>query len=110
MDLRQDRRESSSTSGEYADHMDGILSEALYKIGKRTDKNPGAPKYDESLKETDAVINQMAGEGYMEKHPRSGKEYGIPKQTIISVFSENQIHILGSSNDLEKFKAFTEQQ
>jgi predicted metal-dependent phosphoesterase TrpH len=36
----------------------------------------------------------------------SGKEFGIPNQKIITVFNKDQIHILGSKIDIEKFKEF----
>lgn len=99
-----------TSSGEYADDMDRPLSEALFKIGKQIEANPLAPKYDENLKNTDAVINRISGEDYMEKHPRTGKEWGIPPQAIVSVFHENQIHILGSSSDVQRFREFVERE
>jgi hypothetical protein len=83
------------TSGEFIDDMDRPLSEALYKIGKQTSQNILAPKYDESLKNTDAVINRIEGDNY-----------AIPIQTVISVFEPEQIHILGSKQDIEEFKEF----
>lgn len=95
-----------TTSGEYADDMDGPLSEALFRIGKQTNDNLFAPKYDETLVDSDAVINYISGEGYIAKHPVSGGEMGIPHQTVLSVFNENQIHILGSKSDIERFKEF----
>lgn len=95
-----------NSSGEFADDMDRPLSEALYKIGKKDDGNIFAPSHEESLSDIDAVINHIAGEGYMESHPRTGVEWGIPKQDIVSVFDENKIHILGSKIDLQKFKEF----
>lgn len=94
------------SSGEYFDDMDKPLSEALFKIGKQTKKNPLAPEHDEKLKNTDAVINRILGEGYMEKHPRTGKEWGMPPQTVVSVFHDNQIHILGSLSDVQGFREF----
>ena len=97
-----------TSSGEYVDDMDRPLSEALFKIGKQTKANPLAPQYDDNLKNTDAVINRISGEYYMEKHPRTGREWGIPPQAIVSVFHENQIHILGSSSDMSKFREFVE--
>jgi len=95
-----------TSSGEYADDMDRPLSEALFKIGKQQVENPFAPKYDDSLKNTDAVINRISGEDYIAKHPRTGKEWGMAPQTIVSVFHENQIHILGSASDMQKFQKF----
>lgn len=97
-----------TSSGEYVDDMDRPLSEALFKIGKRTDKNPLAPEYDKTLKNTDAVINRISGEHYIAEHPRSKQEMGIPQQVIVSVFNENQIHILGSESDVIKFQEFVE--
>lgn len=94
----------TSSTGEYVDDMDRPLSEALFKIGKQTEKNILAPKYDEKLKDRDAVINSISGEDYVERHPVSGKEFGIPNQKIITVFNKDQIHILGSQSDFEKFK------
>jgi hypothetical protein len=96
----------AATTGEYADDVDRPLSEAMFKIGKQTKVNSFSPEYDESLKNTDAVINYISGEGYIEKHPKTGQEWGIPPQTIISVFHENQIHILGSSSDMQGFQEF----
>ena len=95
-----------NTSGEYVDDMDRPLSEALFKIGKQKEKNILAPKFDEKLENTDAVINNISGEEYIEKHPVSGREFGLPKQKIISVFHPDQISILGSKTDIEKFKEF----
>ena len=83
------------TTGEFIDDMDRPLSQALYKIGKQTSQNILAPKYDESLKDTDAVINKIEGDNY-----------AIPVQTVISVFEPEQIHILGSKADIEGFKEF----
>ena len=88
--------------------MDRPLSEALFKTGKQKSKNVLAPKYDESLKDVDGVINNIKGEEYVEKHPISGKEIGLPKQTVITVFEPEQIHILGSKQDIEGFKKFVE--
>jgi hypothetical protein len=93
------------STGEYVDDIDRPLSEALFKIGKQTE-NPIAPRYDESLKDTDAVINRISGDDYIEKHPRTGQEWGIPPQTVVSVFHEAQIHILGSQTDVQKFQEF----
>jgi len=87
------------TSGEFLDDMDRPLSEALYKIGKQTSKNILAPKYDETLKDTDAVINRIEGDNY-----------ALPIQTVISVFEPEQIHILGSKQDIEGFKNFVSTQ
>ena len=95
-----------TTSGEFIDDMDRPLSEALFKTGKQKSKNVLAPKYDESLKDTDGVINNITGEEYVAKHPISGREIGLPKQAIISVFEPEQIHILGSKQDIEGFKEF----
>ncbi|MCA9356378.1 hypothetical protein H6790_00885 [Candidatus Nomurabacteria bacterium] len=99
-----------TSSGEYVDDIDRPLSEALFKIGKQTKANPFAPEYDENLKNTDAVINHISGEDYIEKHPRTGREWGVPPQTVVSVFHENQIHILGSSSDVQKFREFVERE
>lgn len=96
----------TKATGEYVDDMDRPLSEALFKIGKQTGKNILAPQYDEKLKDSDAVINSISGEDYIEQHPVSGKEFGIPNQKIITVFNKDQIHILGSKTDIEKFKEF----
>ena len=95
-----------TTSGEFIDDMDRPLSEALFKTGKQKSKNVLAPKYDESLKDVDGVINNIKGEEYVEKHPISGKEIGLPKQTVITVFEPEQIHILSSKKDLEMFRNF----
>jgi len=94
-----------NTSGEFVDDMDAPLSEALFKMGKQTG-NAFAPKYEESLKDADAVINNIRGEDYVEKHPISGKEMGVPKQQVISVFKPEQIHILGSKKDIEQAEAW----
>lgn len=94
------------SSGEYGDDMDRPLSEALFKCGKQTRGNVLAPEYDESLKDTDAVINFILGEDYVAKHPVTGKEIGLPRQTIASVFHADQIHILGSTLDTQKFQEF----
>lgn len=99
-----------TSSGEYVDDMDRPLSEALFKIGKQTVSNPLAPEYNENLRNTDAVINRISDEDYMEKHPRTGKEWGIPPQIIVSVFRDNQIHILGSSSDVQRFQEFVERE
>jgi hypothetical protein len=96
----------TNATGEYVDDMDRPLSEALYKIGKQTQKNILAPAYDERLRDTDAVINSITGEDYIEKHPVSGREIGIPNQKIMTVFDPGQIHILGSQSDIEGFKSF----
>jgi hypothetical protein len=104
LDIRHPLEETSS--GEYADDMDRSLSKALFKIGKQTAENPFSPQYDESLKETDAVINNISGEGYVAQHPKTGNEIGLPPQIIVSVFHENQIHILGSKSDIEEFSEF----
>lgn len=97
-------------SGEYVDDMDRPLSEALFKIGKQKTPNALAPKYEESLKDTDGFVNYISGEEYIEKHPVSGREFGMPKQTLISVFNSSQIHILGSKLDIENFKNWMENQ
>lgn len=97
-----------SSSGEYSDDMDRPLSEALFRIGKQKDQNLVAPQYDESLRNSDAVVNRISGDGYVEKHPRTGEEWGIPKQVVVSVFNHYQIHILGSSSDMQRFKEFVE--
>mgnify|MGYP000222733257 FL=1 len=88
--------------------MDRPLSEALFRIGKQKDQNLLAPEYDESLRNSDAVVNRISGDGYVEKHPRTGEEWGIPKQVVVSVFNHYQIHILGSSSDMQRFKEFVE--
>lgn len=106
LDIRNPIEDTSS--GEYVDDMDRPLSEALYKIGKPVEENPFAPEYDAALKDTDAVINRISGEDYIESHPRTGREVGIPPQTIVSVFHKDQIHILGSISDMQKFKEFVE--
>jgi hypothetical protein len=95
-----------TSSGEYVDDMDQPLSKALYVMGKQTQANFLAPAYDESKKDTDAFINTNTGEDYIEKHPVSGREIGLPPQKIISVFNPDQIHILGSKSDIEQFKEF----
>lgn len=95
-----------TTSGEFIDDMDRPLSEALFKTGKQKATNILAPKYDESLKNTDGVINSITGEEYIAKHPVSGKEIGLPKQDVVTVFEPEQIHVLGSKLDLEMFKNF----
>ena len=66
--------------------MDSVISEGLFRIGKQKIVNNFAPKYEDSLKNTDAIINNISGEGYVKKHSVSGLEVGIPKQQIISVF------------------------
>lgn len=93
------------SSGEYCDDMDTPLSEALFKIGKQKN-NAFAPKYNKRLKNKDSVINNIKGEDYVEKHPISGLEWGLPKQKLISVFEPSQIHILGSKQDVEEFKKY----
>jgi len=95
-----------SSSGEIVDDMDRPLSEALFKMGKQQTVNAFSPEYDESLKNTDAVINRISGEDYIAKHPKTGKEWGMAPQTIVSVFHDSQIHILGSASDLHKFREF----
>lgn len=105
VDLQQPIYEESS--GEYADDMDRTISEALYKIGKKNDDNPLAPGYDEKLKDTDGVINDISGETYVKKHPVTGREYGgIPAQKVVTVFRAEQIHILGSDKDQKAFESF----
>jgi hypothetical protein len=99
-----------TSSGEYGDDMDRPLSQALFRIGKRTDTNSFASQYDEGLKDTDAVINRVSGEDYIAEHPISKKEMGIPPQVIVSVFHEKQIHILGSVSDVEKFQQFIDKE
>ncbi len=84
------------TSGECIDDMDKPLSEALYKTG-RLPENEFSPSYDEALKNADAVINSI-----------SGNNWSIPPQKIVSVFNQKQIHILGSSFDIQKFREFVE--
>ena len=91
------------TSGEYVDDMDRPLSEALFKIGKLKSSDPFSPAYDESLVNTNAVINTVVGDGYVEI---SGDEWGIPPQTFIAVFDPAQIHILGSAEDIESFRSW----
>ncbi len=98
------------TSGEYTDDMDRPLSEAMFKIGKQKAENPLSPEYDENLKNTDAVINRISGKDYIAKHPRTGKEWGMAPQNIVSVFHENQVHILGSASDIQKFQEFVEKE
>ena len=95
---------SDSNSGEYLDDLDRPLSELLFKLWKQRAANMLAPKYDPSLKNTDALIHYITGEEYVEKHPVSGREFGLPKQTLISVFDPNQIHILWSQRDIAWFK------
>jgi len=93
------------SSGEYVDDMDRPLSEDLFRIGKQKTDNPFAPRYDENLKDTDAVINNITGEEYRE-NPNTGQELGVPKQTVVSVFDSSQIHILGSRADVFGFTKF----
>jgi len=95
-----------TTTGEFVDDMDRPLTENLFRIGKQTMDNMFAPKFEEGLKNTDAVINYITGEDYIEKHPISGREFGLPKQTVISVFDPEQIRILGSKEDVQGFKEF----
>ncbi len=95
-----------TSSGEFVDDIDRPLSEALFKIGKQRTKNFMAPGYNEKLKDTDGVINHILGEGYIAKHPKTGKEWGIPCQTVVTVFDHTQICILGSRSDMQKFQEF----
>ena len=93
-----------SNSGEYIDDLDRPLSELLFKLWKQKAENMFAPKYDPSLKNTDALIHYITGEEYVERHPVSGREFWLPKQTLISVFDPDQIHILWSQKDIECFQ------
>ena len=95
-----------STSGEYVDDMDRPLSEALMIMGKQTDEGLFSPKHNPEHKDKDAVINTISGESYQEKHPVSGREFGIPSQKIVTVFRNSQIHILGSDADVEGFRKY----
>jgi hypothetical protein len=96
----------SNNSGEYVDDMDRPLSEALFEIGIQKESNAFAPVYNEDLKDTDAFINHISGEEYVENHPVSGRELGIPRQTLISVFDNSKISILGTPSDVKSFKEF----
>lgn len=93
-------------SGEYMNDIDEPLSKALFRIGKQTDDVMFAPEFDQSLQHTDGFINRIEGEGYIKSHPKSGREMGLPKQTVISVFDPAQIHILGSAKDRADFQKF----
>jgi hypothetical protein len=95
-----------TNTGEYVDDMDSPLSRFMYESGRQTETNQFAPKVDVSKKDRDAFINRISGEEYMKSHPVSGKEIGLPQQVLVSIFDPLQIHILGSSSDIEKFKAF----
>jgi hypothetical protein len=95
-----------STSGEYADDMDGPLSQALYVTGIKAPDNVFAPPFDPNYSGCDAVINTISGEGYIAQHPVSGNEIGLPAQKIITVFDNRRIHILGSKMDEERFRVF----
>ena len=97
-----------SSTGEYVDDMDGPISRNIFRIGKNIESNLFAPQKDDGLKEKDAVINNISGEGYIKEHPVSKKEMGIPKQDIVTVFNPSQIHILGSKKDIDGFKNFVE--
>lgn len=97
------------SAGEYADDLDRPITNALFKSGRKADPNPFALPYDESLRDADAAVTYFSGEEYVEKHPVSGREIGIPKQIAVSVFDENQIYILGTSKDIEGFKQFVKQ-
>jgi len=95
-----------TSSGEFMDDIDRPLSQALFKIGKQAEYNTFAPDYDENLKSVDSVINRISGEHYIANHPRTGEEWGIPSQTVVSVFHQSRIHILGSASDTQKFQEF----
>lgn len=99
-----------TSSGEFIDDIDRPLTEALFKIGKRIEKIPFAPKYDEALKNADAMINLVSGEYYIAEHPISKQEMMIPQQVIVNAFHEHQIHILGSVSDAKRFQEFVKRE
>lgn len=93
-------------SGEYISDMDSPLSHFLFKTWRQLDKNPFAPKNQNKLKKKDAFINKIKGELYIKSHPVSGKEMWIPKQELVTVFNQKQIHILWSKIDADNFSLF----
>lgn len=106
LDVHNPTEESSP--GSNLEDMDEPIDKALIKIGKIQANNleVAVGIGDEKLNNIDGVINHISGKDYFNKHPKTGREYGLPRQTIITVFHENQTHILGSKADIQKFKEF----
>lgn len=113
LDVRNPVEESSP--GDSLSDMDSPIDDALLEIGKiqaipdnfTAEGEEG--RDDEKFNNIDGVINHILGINYFIKHPATGREYGLPRQTIINVLHENQIHILGSKADIQKFKEFAKQ-